>query len=133
MQTGAITLNEVRSEAGRSLIESPEADMPIVVVGSSAYFITPNGAIPFESSQTMDSEGEVETPEVEAPKEKPEIEAPDTQAVKEMKAFLRWLRKSPDREFKFEHVEVLYGDVLNKFIGEQDYDSARWYAERYLS
>jgi hypothetical protein len=133
LQTGAITLNEVRSEAGRSLIESPEADMPIVVVGSNAYFITPNGAIPFTSSPSMDGEGEVAKPEVEAPATTPEIEAPDTQAVKEMKAFLRWLRKSPDREFKFEHVEVLYGDVLNKFIGEQDYDSARWYAERYLS
>jgi len=128
LQTGAITLNEVRSEAGRSLIESPEADMPIVVVGNTAYFITPNGAVPFESSPNMDEQGMVETPE-----EKPAIEAPVTQAVKEMKAFIRWLRKSPDREFKFEHVEVLYADVLNKFIGEQDYDSARWYAERYLA
>jgi len=133
LESGGLTINELRSESGRSLIESPEADMPIVVVGTSAYFITPEGAIPFENSSKMDENGlveEPETPEVEAPKETSALEAP---AAKEMKSFLRWLRKSPDREFKFEHVEVLYADVLNKFIGEKDYDSARWYAERYLS
>jgi hypothetical protein len=147
LRSGGLTINELRSQNGRSLIESPEADMPIVTVGASAYFISSAGAVAFEVAATLDDNGvpseviDQETPAVEAPKPnvgdvKPDAEAPietDGKAVKEMKAFLKWLRKSPDREFKFEHVEVLYSDVLNKFISEKDFDSARWYAERYLS
>jgi hypothetical protein len=140
LRSGAMTINELRSLNGRSLIESPEADMPIVTVGANAYFISSEGAVGFEVGAILDESGiptetvDAEQREVEAPK--PQANAPietDDKAVKEMKAFLKWLRKSPDREFKFEHVEVLYSDVLNKFVEEKDFDSARWYAERYLS
>jgi hypothetical protein len=140
LRSGAMTINELRSQNGRSLIETPEADMPIITVGASAYFITSAGAVAFDVGAIMDENGaptdviDAEQPAVEAPK--PDANAPietDGKAVKEMKAFLKWLRKSPDREFKFEHVEVLYSNVLNKFVEEKDFDSARWYAERYLS
>jgi hypothetical protein len=140
LRSGAMTINELRSQNGRSLIETPEADMPIITIGASAYFITSAGAVAFDVGATMDENGaptdviDAEQPAVEAPK--PDANAPietDGKAVKEMKAFLKWLRKSPDREFKFEHVEVLYSNVLNKFVEEKDFDSARWYAERYLS
>ena len=54
-------------------------------------------------------------------------------AVEELKQFLRFLKKSPTREFNFREVPVVYADVLNKFVVTKDYDSARWYAERYLA
>ena len=55
------------------------------------------------------------------------------EAKEELKQFLRWLRKSPERSFRFKDVPVVYADVLNKFVATKDYDSARWYAERYLA
>jgi hypothetical protein len=140
LRSGGLTINELRSENGRSLIESPEADMPIIAFGANAYFISSEGAVGFEVSATIDeSDGtseaiDAEQREVEAPK--PDANAPietDDNAVKEMKTFLKFLRKSPTRAFNFEHIEVMYSDVLNKFIEEKDFDSARWYAERYLS
>ena len=60
----------------------------------------------------------------------------DTSAVKaqqEIKLFLKWIKKSPDRAFNFVEVPATYSQVLNKFISVKDYDSARWYAERYLA
>ena len=139
LRSGGLTINELRSENGRSLIESPEADMPIIAVGASAYFISSEGAVAFEIGANIDDSGnsevvDAEQRQVEAPK--PSKDSPietDDKAAKEMKAFLKFLRKSPTRAFNFEHIEVLYSDVLNKFIEEKDFDSARWYAERYLS
>ena len=52
--------------------------------------------------------------------------------VEETKKFLRFLRKSPNRPFEFKHLPTAYAETLNKFIAIQDYDGARWYAERYL-
>ena len=139
LRSGGMTINELRSQNGRSLIDAPEADMPIITMGASAYFITPAGAVGFDVAGHLDDSGEstdtvdAEQPAVGAPESDAEAPVESDKSVKEMKAFLKWLRKSPDREFKFEHVEVLYSDVLNKFIAEKDFDSARWYAERYLS
>lgn len=51
----------------------------------------------------------------------------------EIKAFLKFVGKNPKREFEFTAVPEIIGEVLNKFVGAGDYDSARRYAERYLS
>ena len=138
LQNGG-TLNELRSEKGLSLVESPEADMPIIVIGMNAYFITPNGAVPFADSGMMDENGVVNKPDpvvvanpakaIAAPNE----EEPDEASVKEMKTFLKWVKKAPTREFNFEHTSKIYADVLNKFVIAGDLDAARWYAENYLS
>lgn len=53
-------------------------------------------------------------------------------AFVEMRAFIRFLRKSPTRPFRFEKVPATYADTLNKFIEADDFDGARWYAERFL-
>jgi hypothetical protein len=54
-------------------------------------------------------------------------------AVKEVKAFLKWLRKSNrKRPFNFEIVESDYAEVINKYVAINDEESARWYAERYI-
>jgi hypothetical protein len=91
-----------------------------------------------DGTQTLTEDGEAtpdaETPAIEEPKLEPE--ADETEAVKaqqELKKFLRFLSKAPDRNFRFQNVPVVYADVLNKFVNAKDYDSARWYAERYLA
>ena len=133
-KNGSITLNELRSESGRALIESPEADMPLIVVGPSAYYVTEDGLI------AVGGAGEAQAPiledgtTAEITNEQPEPEAGEAQkAQQEIKRFLRFLKKSPERNFNFQNVPIVYADVLNKFISVKDYDSARWYAERYLS
>jgi hypothetical protein len=137
-KNGSITLNELRSESGRALIESPEADMPLIVVGPSAYYVTEDGLVPLggagEAQAPILEDGTVGEITDEVTDEQPEPEAGESQkAQQEIKRFLRWLKKSPERNFNFQNVPIVYADVLNKFISVKDYDSARWYAERYLS
>jgi hypothetical protein len=133
IKAGTLTINEARSRAGLPLIEAQEADMPILVAGQGAYFITENGIQPLEnplSGLSLDSLGSEPTPEL------PTEEKDDTDAVKtatELKKFLRFLKQNPEREFNFREVPVVYAEVLNKFVAVKDFDSARWYAERYLA
>jgi hypothetical protein len=63
-----------------------------------------------------------------------DITAAKQKAVeKELKAFLKWIRKgNHKRNFNFEHIEGDYADVLNKYVSVGDLEAARWYAERYL-
>ena len=49
-----------------------------------------------------------------------------------MKRCVRWLKKSPTRAFNFEYVPATYGEVINKFVSQADFDNARWYAERFI-
>ena len=135
LKNGSITLNELRSESGRSLIETPEADMPLILAGASAYYVTQDGLVAFDSTRSGDEAPILEDGSVaDVPNEEPEPEEGEAQkAQQEIKRFLRWLKKSPERNFNFQSVPVVYADVLNKFISVKDYDSARWYAERYLS
>jgi gliding motility-associated-like protein len=39
-KSGSLTLNESRSRGGMPLIESPVADMPMIVTGTGGYFVT---------------------------------------------------------------------------------------------
>ena len=134
IKSGNLTINESRSRNGLSLIDAKEADLPIIVAGAGAYFVTPNGILPFDNAlaNTSTAVEEIEDTSVNELGEKYD----DTETVKvqkEMKAFLRFVRKSPTRAFDFKDVPVIYADVLNKFVSVADYDSARWYAERYLA
>jgi len=137
VKNGAITINEMRSMAGRSLIDSEQADMPIMVLGNGAYFITEEGAQPFDTFNNLNElQPSVNGNEIEEPEiiDNPKEEINDAvKAQDEIKRFLRWIKKSPDRQFNFQSVPVVYSEVLNKFISVKDYDSARWYAERYLA
>lgn len=141
-RNGAITLNEHRSELGLPLVETPEADMPMLVAGNSVYFFGKDGIQPATEPLDLggggfDENGEPVEPAVpgEKPEEKPEAEEKpkDEQATEEVKKFIRWLRKgTPTRPFEFVTLDPTYADVLNKFIETKDVDSARWYAEHYL-
>jgi hypothetical protein len=120
-RNGTITVNESRSEMGLPLLDTPEADMPMLVSGQSVFVFTPEGMVAAGTSLS-------ETGATEAPAETVE----PTAAQDEVKKFIRFVRKNPNRSFNFEHLEKSYAHVLNKFIEAQDPDGARWYAERYL-
>lgn len=148
-KNGTLTVNESRAELGLPLIETPEADMPMLVAGNSVYFFGPDGMQPavepvdpfagmgFGDEEPVDGEAPVEAKPGE---EKPEEEKPEElkptepkPAEEEVKKFIRWLRKgTPTRPFEFKELDETYAEVLNKFVATKDIDGARWYAEHYL-
>jgi hypothetical protein len=132
-RNGALTVNENRSELGLPLVETPEADMPMVVAGSSVYFFGPDGVQPAVEPVAPTTEAPVDDEVGDTGKpvdSKPEDAKP---AEEEVKKFIRWIRKgNPTRPFEFKELDETYADVLNKFIETKDVDSARWYAEHYL-
>lgn len=133
IKSGTLTLNEARSRSGLPLIEAPEADIPIFSTATGSYLVTETGMVLIDGTQTLTDDGEAET-EVPAIEDAPEEDVTDAvKAQQELKKFLRFLTKAPDRAFRFQDVPVIYADVLNKFVTAKDYDSARWYAERYLA
>lgn len=128
IKSGTLTLNEARSRSGLSLIEAPEADIPILATAFGSFLVTETGMKLIDGQQILTEDGVVS--------EDKELALEDNDALKtqqELKKFLRFLTKSPERSFRFQNVPVVYADVLNKFITTKDYDSARWYAERYLA
>jgi len=146
IKNGQLTINEARATEGLPLIETPEADMPMVIAGTSAFFLSPEGIIPVNPAATS-PEGEPSGSQTQAgqpanqkPQEsgsgqgsqKSDNQSKATPQEEEVKSFLKWARKSRVRPFNFEHLEASYGDVLNKFVLTGDLDGARWYAERYL-
>ena len=133
IKSGTLTLNEARSRVGLPLIEAAEADIPIFTTATGSYLVTETGMVLIDGTQTLTDDGETET-EVPAIEDAPEEDVTDAvKAQQELKKFLRFLTKAPDRAFRFQDVPVIYADVLNKFVTAKDYDSARWYAERYLA
>ncbi len=138
LKNGGITVNEMRSESGRSLIDSPEADSPMIITTQGAFMLTPTGLVPFDTAlngefaNQQPAQVSIDTPDTIDSMPAPEPEEAQ-KAQQEVKRFLRWVKKSPDRPFNFQEVPTVYAEVLNKFVSVKDYDSARWYAERYLA
>ena len=151
LRSGGETINENRAARGLPLLDTPEADMPMLVAGQSVFLFSPDGVI--TAGTKVDENGSVvepetppapppipgqETPPVvggETPPPTPNTPPsnPEKAAAAEMRAFIRFVRKGyTGRPFAFEHIEKSYAEVLNKFIEADDLDSARWYAERYL-
>ena len=139
-KNGGVTINESRAELGLPMVDTPEADMPMLVAGNSVYFFGPDGIQPAvdpvasllgAEEQPLDGEtpNTEEKPAESKPEDKPAVDA----AQEEVKKFLRWIRKGvPTRPFEFIALEDTYAEVLNKFVEAKDLDSARWYAESYL-
>ena len=147
IKNGGLTINEARSEAGMPLIDAPEADQPLIVLPTGAFFITDEGLTPIGvdmSAGDMTPEAaDGSQPAEETPTEEPvaaEEVAPekaaeevDKAARQEAKQFIKFLRKAPNRPFEFKAMPEAYAETLNKFVAIYDYDGARWYAERYLA
>lgn len=135
MNKGGLSINEARSLAGRPLIDAPEADMPMVVIGQTGFFLTESGLVPFAAPALAPEAPTDEPPVTDDESVGSEVEPMDnSKAVNtELRQFVRWLKKSPATPFDFYQTPLVYAEVLNKFVEIQDYDSARWYAERYLA
>jgi hypothetical protein len=107
------------------------------LTATGSYLVTETGMGLIDGIQTLTEDGEALPDENYLQfEDKPKLDVDVTEAVKaeqELKKFLRFLSKAPDRTFRFQNVPVVYADVLNKFVSAKDYDSARWYAERYLA
>ena len=147
-RSGGKTINESRAEQGLPLVDTPEADMPMLITGASVFVFTPEGLVnagtpldPYgmmmeEEPVAVDTEAQpvpTNGEEAPAPTEAPVTDSVDDEAAEEVKKFIRWVRKgNPTRPFEFKSLEPTYADVLNKFVTTNDLDSARWYAECYL-
>jgi len=155
LKDGQTTINEARALKGQPLLENSYADMPMIVAGTSLYFLTADGVelagapetpaeVPGEApvdGAPIPPKPEDVKPEEVKPEAKPEEVKPtepkpedkNKSAQDEIKTFIRWVRKgNSSRAFNFEAVEPTYAEVLNKFVEAKDLDGARWYAERYL-
>lgn len=150
LKNGARTVNEARSEMGLPLLDTPQADMPMLYSSSGLYFLSPDGIIDAYSASNAsalggdnaepvaDQIGVGDEATTETGKPMPEVvtESPTKEsdkATEEVKKFLKWIRKGNfKRSFNFEAVDADYAEVLNKYVGIGDLESARWYAERYL-
>ena len=140
--TSVKSMNEARSDKGLPLLDTPEADMPIVTLGSSAFVFTPDGLVPAGEPVTPEQQAKAdEQAAQEAPQNavegqpqvsEPQASEPTPEQQAEAKTFLRWLGKSHDRPFNFEHVDPIVGDALNQCVREGDMLTARALVKAYL-
>jgi hypothetical protein len=144
------TINERRSELGLPLLDTPQADMPILVAGAGMYLFSPDGIIDassITSAPTLDQNGEVNqakpttpntanaSPETEAtPKQEIAVEEEvDKETADEVKAFMKWVSKGKRaRLFEFKSLDPIVGDALNRCAFDGDLDTARALAKAYL-
>jgi hypothetical protein len=131
------TVNERRSDLGLPLLDTPQADMPILVSGSSVYLFSPDGMInaaTTESAAQLDENGaEIPEGEVTPEEEVPPVAAPEEVAA-EVKAFMKWAAKGTrKREFEFKMIDPIVGEALNRCAVEGDLDTARSLAKAYLA
>ena len=150
LKNGGRTVNEARSNMGLPLLDTPQADMPMLATGGGLFFLSPDGIIDaataanasaLSGADATPAEDQInigETPQTETGKPTPEVvqEASEDEtdtATEEVKKFLKWVRKGRiTRPFNFEAIDPDYAEVLNKYISIGDRESAKWYAERYI-
>jgi hypothetical protein len=142
--SGGKTINERRSELGLPLLDTPQADMPILIAGASTFLFSPDGIIDASTASTAPAlEGPDATPIApvtpigEKPQEEPgvlEEEEIDNKTKAEVKAFMKWANKGKRaRLFEFKSLDPIVADALNRCAYEGDLDSARALAKAYLS
>jgi hypothetical protein len=142
--SGGKTINERRSELGLPLLDTPQADMPILQAGSTTYLFSPDGIIDAATAAGAPAlEGPNATPIKpvtqigQKPKEEPgvkEEEEIDNETKAEVKAFMKWANKGKRaRLFEFKALDPIVGDALNRCAYEGDLESARALAKAYLT
>jgi hypothetical protein len=151
------TINERRSELGLPLLDTPQADMPMIVSGSDIFLFSPEGIInaatvtsapalegpdatPIDPQTPAINNGEPlqeqGVPKVEA--EEAETEEDDAEKEKEtadeVKAFMKWANKGKRaRLFEFKSLDPIVGEALNRCAFDGDLDTARALAKAYLT
>ena len=139
IKSGQRTINEAKAEMGLPLIDSEYADMPMVQAGGTTFFIGVDGLIPVGSAPAAPDAGATnpEQPvagtqsESQDGSEPTDSEpTPDEQA--EVKAFLKWAKKSQDREFEFEALDAINASALNRAYRNGDTDLVKALADGVL-
>ena len=147
--SGGKTINERRSELGLPLLDTPQADMPMLVSGSSVYLFSPDGIINASTVSTAPTlEGPDATPTAPTTPnpldQKPEKEGTEEERVEsdevekaqsaEVKAFMKWANKGKRaRLFEFKSLDPIVGDALNRCAFDGDLETARALAKAYLT
>ena len=149
--SGAKTINEHRSEIGLPLLDTPQADMPILISGAGMYLFSPEGLInaaTTTSAPQLEADGVTpieegaptteigEKPEEEVPPSKEEEEETEVEAEvqAEVKAFMKWANKGKRaRLFEFKSLDPIVGEALNRCAFDGDLDTARALAKAYLT
>jgi hypothetical protein len=134
------SVNERRSELGLPLLDTPQADMPILVSGAAVYLFSPDGLIDAATASVAPTlEGpdatltEPTTPNTLEEKPSTEVK-PEDEEVTEVKAFMKWAAKGKRaRLFEFKSLDPIVGDALNRCAFDGDLDTARALAKAYLT
>ena len=153
------TINERRSELGLPLLDTPQADMPILVAGADIFLFSPDGIINAKEVTTAPAlegpdataiepttpdtanakplEETVRVPDKEIDQE--EVDELDEEEVEkaveqEVKAFMKWANKGKRaRLFEFKSLDPIVGEALNRCAFDGDLDTARALAKAYLT
>lgn len=140
VRSGGKSINERRSELGLPLLDTPQADMPMMVNGSSVLLFSPEGIIDAASAATAPAlEGPDATPVAPTTPnpldQKPATEEkPEQDEVDEVKAFMKWAAKGKRaRLFEFKSLDPIVGDALNRCAFDGDLETARALAKAYLT
>lgn len=144
------TINERRSELGLPLLDTPQADMPLLVAGADIFLFSPDGiinakevtsapalegpdatAIAPTTPETANAQPEEEQAPVEEVKTEEEV---DKETADEVKAFMKWANRGKRaRLFEFKSLDPIVGEALNRCAFDGDLDTARALAKAYLT
>jgi len=140
VRSGGKSINERRSELGLPLLDTPQADMPILATGGAVYLFSPDGLIDAATASMAPTlSGPDATPDVPTTpdplEQKPSTEVtPEDEEVNEVKAFMKWAAKGKRaRLFEFKALDPIVGDALNRCAFDGDIDTARALAKAYLT
>jgi hypothetical protein len=136
--SGGKTINERRSEMGLPLLDTPQADMPILVSGAGMFLFSPDGLInaaQLTTAPALEGSEATAVEEPEAPEEAIEEETPVTiETVKEVQAFMKWAKKGDrGRDFEFKTIDPIVAEALNQCVYDGDLDTAKALAKAYLA
>jgi hypothetical protein len=140
VRSGGKSINERRSELGLPLLDTPQADMPILATGGAVYLFSPDGLIDAATASIAPTlSGPDATPDAPTTpntlEQKPATEVkPEEDEVTEVKAFMKWAAKGKRaRLFEFKSLDPIVGDALNRCAFDGDLDTARALAKAYLT
>ena len=142
--SGGKTINERRSELGLPLLDTPQADMPILQSGANTFLFSPDGIIDAVTASTAPAlagpNAEAVAPVTqtgEKPEKEPTVleeEEIDNETKTEVKAFMKWANKGKRaRLFEFKALDPIVADALNRCAYEGDLESTRALAKAYLT
>ena len=140
VRSGGKSINERRSELGLPLLDTPQADMPILATGGAVYLFSPDGLIDAATASLAPTlSGPDATPDAPTTpdplEQEPATEVkPEDEEVNEVKAFMKWAAKGKRaRLFEFKALDPIVGDALNRCAFDGDLDTARALAKAYLT